>query len=80
MITIDTLNEIFTESQTDMQQIIGAIKEEFMRPETDRETVRIWNQMPLVLKEAITLKNPKLAKSLDKKAEQLKNGGIEYGS
>ena len=80
MVNIDTLNNIFTETQTDMQQMIAAIKEEFMRPETDRETVRMWMEMPSVLREAITARNPKLAKNLNKKSEQLKNGGIEYGS
>lgn len=80
MVNIDTLNNIFTETQNDMQQMIAAIKEEFMRPETDRETVRMWTEMPLVLKEAITARNPKLAQSLNKKEQQLKNGGIDYGS
>lgn len=80
MINIDTLNNIFTETQTDMQQMIAAIKEEFLRPETDRETVRMWSEMPSVLKEAITARNPKLAQSLNKKEQQLKNGGIDYGS
>ena len=72
MINIDTLNNIFTETQTDMQQMIAAIKEEFLRPETDRETVRMWSEMPSVLKEAITARNPKLAQSLNKKEQQLK--------
>lgn len=80
MVNIDTLNNIFTETQTDMQQMIAAIKEEFLRPETDRETVRMWSEMPSVLKEAITARNPKLAQSLNKKEQQLKNGGIDYGS
>ena len=80
MINIDTLNEIFTAVQTDMQQMINASREEFMRPETDRETVRIWNEMPLTLKEAISARNPKLAERLNKKSDQLKNGGIDYGS
>lgn len=80
MVNIDTLNNIFTETQNDMQQMIAAIKEEFLRPETDRETVRMWTEMPLVLKEAITARNPKLAQSLNKKEQQLKNGGIDYGS
>ena len=79
MVNIDTLNNIFTETQTDMQQMVAAIKEEFMRPETDRETVRLWTEMPSVLREAITARNPKLAQSLNTKAEQLKNGGIDYG-
>ena len=74
MITIDTMNEIFTETQTDMQQIINAVKEEFNRPETDREAVKIWLQMPLVLKEALTAKHPTLARSLDKKAQKLREG------
>ena len=80
MITVDTLNDIFTETQTDMQQMIAAIKNEFYRPETDRETVKIWSELPLSLKEAITVRNPKLAQSLNKKEMQLKNGGIDYGS
>lgn len=79
MITIDTLNNIFTDTQTDMQQIVATAKEEFFRPETDRETVKMWDEMPLVLKQAITVRNPKLAGRLNKKSEQLKNGGIDYG-
>ena len=74
MITIDTLNEIFTETQNDMQQIMNAVREEFNRPETDRETVKLWLSMPLVLREAIIARNPKLAKSLDKKAAELRGG------
>ena len=74
MITIDTLNEIFTVTQQDIQQIIGAVKEEFNRPETDRETVKMWLELPLMLREAITAKNPKLAKSLNDKAKKLQGG------
>ncbi len=74
MITIDTLNEIFSDCQNDIQQIIAAANQEFNRPETDREAVKIWLDMPLVLREAVTARNPKLAKSLDSKAKQLQEG------
>ena len=78
-ITSDVLNEIFTASQNDMQQIISAAKEEFYQPETERQTVKIWLTLPLVMRDAITRKNPQLAKELDKKAEQLRNGDKDYG-
>ena len=78
-VTIDIMDEIFAETQNDMEQIISAAKEEFYQPETERETVRIWIQLPLLVKEAITAKNPKLAKDLDKKAEQLRKGDKDYG-
>lgn len=78
-ITSDTMNEIFSEAQNDMQQIITAAKETFYRPEIDRETVRMWLSLPLVLKEAITEKNPALAKRLDKKAEDYRKGEVNYG-
>ena len=74
MITIDTLEEIFSEVQSDTQNIINAAKEEYYRPETDREAVKIWLQMPLVLREAITAKNPNLAKSLNEKTKKLQGG------
>lgn len=74
MITIDTLNEIFSDVQNDMQQIIAAANQEFNRPETDREAVKIWLDMPLVLREAVTSRNPKLAKSLNDKARKLQGG------
>lgn len=77
-ITSDSLNEIFAETQNDMQQIITTAKETFYRPEVERETVRMWLSLPLVLKEAITEKNPQLAKSMDKKAEELRKG-VNYG-
>ena len=78
-ITSDTMNEIFSEAQNDMQQIITEAKETFYRPEIDRETVRMWLSLPLVLKEAITEKNPALAKRLDKKAEDYRKGEVNYG-
>lgn len=78
-ITSDTMNEIFSEAQNDMQQIITAAKETFYRPEIDRETVKMWLSLPLVLKEAITEKNPALAKRLDKKAEDYRKGEVNYG-
>ncbi len=74
MITIDTLNQIFSEAQSDAQQIIAAVNQEFQRPETDREAVKIWLDLPLLVKEAITSKNPQLAKSLNNKAKQLQGG------
>lgn len=77
-ITSDSLNEIFAETQNDMQQIITTAKETFYRPEVERETVRMWLSLPLTLKEAITEKNPQLAKSMDKKAEELRKG-VNYG-
>ena len=78
-ITSDVLNEIFTATQNDMQQIISAAKEEFYQPETERETVKIWLTLPLVMRDAITKKNPQLAKDLDSKAEQLRKGDMNYG-
>lgn len=78
-ITSDTLNEIFAETQNDMQQIVTAAKEAFYRPEVDRETVKLWLSLPLVLKEAITEKNPKLASSMEKKAEMYRKGEVNYG-
>ncbi len=74
MVTIDTLQEIFFQVQNDMQLMIYQSKEDFFRPEMDRETVKMWLEMPLQLREAITAKNPKLAKNLDKKAENLRKG------
>ncbi len=74
MITIDTLNEMFSDVQNDIQQIISAANQEFNRPETDREAVKIWLDMPLVLREAITSRNPKLAKSLNEKTRKLQGG------
>lgn len=78
-ITSDTMNEIFTATRNDMEQIISAAKEEFYAPETERATVEMWISLPLVLREAITQKNPKLAKELDNKAEQFRKGDINYG-
>lgn len=78
-ITSDTLNEIFAETQNDMQNIVTAAKETFYKPEVERETVKMWLSLPQVLKEAITEKNPKLANSLDKKAEEFRRG-VDYGS
>lgn len=77
-LTVDTMNEIFADTANDMDLIITQCKEAFYRPEVDRETVKMWIEMPLVLKEAITSKNPKLASSLDKKAEEYKKG-VNYG-
>ena len=74
MITIDTLNEIFSEVQSDVQQIIGAVNQEFQKPETDREAVKLWLDLPLVLREVITTKNPQLASSLNKKTRDLQGG------
>lgn len=73
-ITIDTLNEIFAETQNDMQLIIAQAKEEFYRPEMDRETVKMWISLPVTLREAITEKNPKLASSMNRKAEEFRKG------
>lgn len=78
-ITTDIMDEIFAETQNDMEQIISAAREEFYQPETERETVKIWLTLPLVVKEAITAKNPKLAKELDDKAEQFRKGDKDYG-
>lgn len=78
-ITSDTLNEIFTASQNDIEQIVSLAKEEFYKPETDRATVKMWLSLPLVMREAITRKNPKLAKQLDDKAEQYRKGDMNYG-
>lgn len=78
-ITSDTLNEIFASSTNDMQQIVTAVKETFYSPEVDRETVKMWLSLPLVLKEAITERNPKLASSMEKKVEQMRKGEVNYG-
>ena len=78
-ITSDIMEEIFAETQNDMEQIISAARETFYQPETERETIKTWLSLPLVVKEAITAKNPKLAKDLDKKAEQLRKGDKDYG-
>lgn len=74
MITVDTLQEIFFEVQNDMQLMIAMCREEFFRPELDRETVKMWLELPLLLKQEIQARNPKLAKDLDSKAEQLRKG------
>ncbi len=73
-ITIDTLNEIFNETQNDMQLIIAQSQQTFYAPEIDRETVKMWISLPQVLREAITERNPKLAQSMNKKAEDLRKG------
>ena len=73
-ITIDTLNEIFADTQNDMQMIVAQAKETFYRPEIDRETVKMWVSLPLTLREAITERNPKLALSMNKKAEMFRKG------
>ena len=78
-ITSETMNEIFAETSNDMEQIVSAAKESFYRPELDRETVRMWLELPLLLKEAITEKNPALAKRLDKKVEQYRKGEVSDG-
>lgn len=78
-ITVDTLNEIFAATQNDMSQIVTAAKETFYKPEVERETVRMWLSLPLVLREAITEKNPTLANRLDKKAEEYRRGEDDYG-
>lgn len=78
-ITSESLNEIFAETQNDMEQIVTAVKESFYRPEVDRETVKMWLSLPLVLKEAITEKNPALAKRLDSKVEQYRKGEVSNG-
>ena len=78
-ITSDTLNEIFADTQNDMQQIVTAAKEPFYKPEVERETVKMWLALPQVLKEAITDKNPKLADRLNKKAEEYREG-VNYAS
>lgn len=78
-ITSDTMNEIFNVSKNDMEQIVSASKETFYRPEIDRETVKMWLSLPLVLREAITERNPQLAQRMDKKAEQLRKGDVDYG-
>ena len=79
-LTVDSMNEIFAETQNDMQLIISQAKQEFYRPEVDRETVKMWIELPLVLKEAITAKNPKLASQMDKKAEEYRKGVKTYGA
>ena len=73
-ITIDTLNEIFAETQNDMQLIIAQAQNDFYQPEIDRETVKMWLSHPLTLREAITERNPKLAQNMNKKAENLRKG------
>ena len=73
-ITIDTLNEIFAETQNDMQLIIAQAQNDFYQPEIDRETVKMWLSLPLMLREAITERNPKLAQNMNKKAENLRKG------
>ena len=78
MVTVDTLQEIFFEVQNDMQLIIAQCQEEFFRPELDRETVRMWLELPLVLKQEISARNPTLARNLDKKAEDLRKGQVNY--
>lgn len=78
-ITIDTLDEIFAVTQNDIELIIGQCKEQFYKPEIDRETVKMWVSLPLMLREAITAKNPKLGNNLDKKAEKLRKGDVTYG-
>ena len=78
-ITSDTMNEIFSETNNDMQQIVSAAKETFYRPEVERETVKMWLSLPLVLKEAITEKNPALASRMEKKAEDYRKGEVNYG-
>lgn len=78
-VTVDTLNEIFAETQNDMMLIVGQCKDAFYKPEIDRETVKMWISLPLMLREAITEKNPKLANSLDKQADQLRKGVSNYG-
>ena len=62
-----------------MQQIVSAAKETFYRPEVERETVKMWLSLPLVLKEAITEKNPALASRMEKKAEDYRKGEMNYG-
>jgi hypothetical protein len=79
-ITIDTMNEIFSASQNDMKMIVATAKEEFYRPEIDRETVSMWLELPLMMREAITAKNPKLAKDMDARAEKLRKGEMNYAS
>jgi len=74
MVTIDTLQEMFFTVQNDLELMIYQSREDFFRPELDRETVKMWLEMPLQLKEAITARNPKLAKNLDKKADDLRKG------
>ena len=77
-VTIDTMNEIFAEVQNDMSLIIAQAKDDFYRPEIDRETVKMWLSLPLMLREAITEKNPSLAKKMDKKADEYRRGD-DYG-
>ena len=75
-LTSEIMAEIFTSTQNDMQQMTAAAKETFYRPEIDRETVKMWLSLPLILKEAITERNPSLAKRLDKKADQYRRGEV----
>ena len=77
-ITSEIMGEIFTATQNDMQAMTAAAKETFFRPEIDRETVKMWESLPLVLREAITERNPSLAKRMDKKAEQFRTGEVTY--
>lgn len=79
-ITSEIMGEIFTATQNDMQQMTAAAKETFYRPEIDRETVKMWLSLPLILKEAITERNPSLAKRLDKKADQYRRGELTDGN
>ena len=74
MVTIDTLQEMFFTVQNDLELMIYQSREDFFRPELDRETVKMWLEMPLQMREAITARNPKLAKNLDKKADDLRKG------
>ena len=78
-ITIDSMEEIFSEAQNDLKLVIAQCKEEFYKPETDRETVKMWLTLPLAMREAITEKNPKLAKSLNDKADRYRKGDMNYG-
>lgn len=79
-ITIDTMEQIFATASNDMKLIIAQCQEEFYRPEIDRETVDMWLSLPLMMREAITAKNPKLAKDMDKRAEKLRKGEMNYAS
>lgn len=79
-ITIDTMEEIFATAQNDMKLIIAQCQEEFYQPEINRETVKMWLSLPLMMREAITAKNPKLAKDMDARAEKLRKGEMNYAS
>ena len=76
MVTIDTLQEIFSEAQNDMQLITSQCWREFFQPEIDRETVKMWLELPLVMKQEISARNPKLVKNLEDKAERLRKGQV----